>query len=221
MSPWLFIVAALAAAPGPAQQAAPLHAYVADRASRLYVVTHKTGLLSFLGHDHAILPSEWHGDFCLADPIPGNAHASLVVPTRTLVIDSDSARTLAGMGGGPGPDERRQIQHKMLDAQHLDAARFPDVTLELQAIAPPADGRLDVRGTLRLHGVTRSVTFPITVRHDPDGRLVLSGTLRIGQRDYGIKPESVAGVVKVANDVDLHFLLSLRPTGQPCSPSGP
>ncbi len=223
MSPWILTIGALVAAPGGLQvPVAPLHAYVADHeASRLYVVTHRTGLLSFLGHDHAIVPTAWHADLCLADPIPAGAHASLVVRTDSLVIDSDSARTLAGLGHGPGAGERRKIQRTMLDAEHLDAARFPDVVLDLQAEAASEHDRLTVQGTLRLHGVTRRVTVPVTVQHGRDGRLMLSGTLRIGQRDYGVTPASVAGVVKVANDVDLHFLLSVRPTHRPCQTPGP
>jgi hypothetical protein len=200
-------------------QAAPpqLYVYVADhQASQLYVVTHKAGLLSFLGHEHAIVPMAWHADLCLADPIPDGAHATLVVPTDSLVIDSDSARTLAGLGRTPPRDERRQVQDKMLDAKHLDAARFPDVRLDLRAVGALANGKLTVQGTLRLHGVTRSVKLPVGVRHGDAGRLVLSGTLRIGQRDFGIQPEAVAGVVKVANEVDLHILLAVRPTARVC-----
>lgn len=223
MLPWIVGLGALVVPLTGAQHPpAPLHVYLADHdASRLFVVAHKTGLLSFLGHDHAIVPTAWTADLCLADPIPAGAHATLVVQTDSLVIDSDSARAMAGLGGGPGRGERRHLQHTMLDAKHLDAARFPDVRLDLHAAAPPANGQFTVQGSLELHGVTRPVTVPVTIRQRADGSLELSGTLRIGQRDFGIKPASVVGVVKVANDVDLHFLLVVRPTARPCSATAP
>lgn len=77
MSSWIVALGALIASmAGPQPGPAPLHVYRADRqASRLYVVTHKTGLLSFLGHEHAIVPTVWNADLCLADPIPAGAHA--------------------------------------------------------------------------------------------------------------------------------------------------
>jgi hypothetical protein len=46
--------------------------------------------------------------------------------------------------------------------------------------------------------------------------MVLSGVLRIQLRDFGIEPESRVGLVKVSNDVDLHFEISASPTERPC-----
>lgn len=184
--------------------------------SDVWVVTHKAGILSFLGHEHAIVPTDWSATLCLADPVPADGHGSIKLRTASLVIDSDSARGLAGLGGGPGPDDRRDIQGRMLDSLHLDAARYPEVEIVLSAMGPEDDGRVEVRGTVALHGVTKEVTFPLEVRRDGPSGLRLSGNLRIRQRDFGIEPESVHGVVKVSNDVDLHFSLTAVPTEESC-----
>lgn len=195
-----------------------LRVHVVDRdASQLHVAVHGAGLLSFLGHEHAIVPGAWEAELCLADPIPAGASARVTIHTASLVIDSDSARALAGMGGGPGAEAREEIQQKMLDSAHLDAAGFPEIDLDLHA-ARPADGRrVTVGGTITLHGATRSVDFPVDVADGDDGTLILSGTLRIRQRDFGIEPESRAGLVKVSNDVDLHFSMVARATEQTCA----
>ena len=189
--------------------------------SDVYVETHKSGLLSFLGHEHAIVPTEWATDLCLADPVPVGAHGSIRIRTASLLIDSDSARSVAGLGSGPGSDDRRDIQEKMLDAAHLDATRYPEVRIALSAVGPERDDRVDVHGTVALHGVTRDVAFPIQVGRTDDGALQISGDLRLRQRDFGIEPESVHGVVKVSNDVDLHFSLVAVPTGEPCDADPP
>lgn len=219
---WLMAVLEAIAVSAFAPQSAPpdLHRYVVDHdASVLYVFVHRAGLLSFLGHDHAIVPGSWSADLCLADPVPQGASASVVLETGSLVIDSDSARALAGMGGGPGDDDRREIQAKMLDAEHLDAAGFPEIGLELHAVEAGGDDEVTVEGTITLRGVTRDVRLPTVVGHGDAGRLVLTGTLRVRQRDFGIEPESRVGVVKVSNDVDLHFSVAVLPTEETCGPA--
>jgi len=195
-----------------------LHAYVVDPgASEIYVYVHRAGLLSFFGHEHAVIPMEWSVDLCLAEDVPAGAHASLVVQTRSLVIDSDSARALAHMGGGPDEDTRREIRGTMLDAEHLAVEQYPQIRLDLSAAEPASDGRVDVTGEITLKGVTQAVALPVSVRSLDSGRIELSGALRIRQRDFGIEPESRAGLVKVSNDVDLHFKLTAAPTDRACA----
>jgi len=202
-----------------ALQSAPqdLHTYVVDHeASQLYVVVHRAGLLSFLGHEHAIVPREWDADLCLGDPLSAGAHASLVMETASLVIDSDGARTLAGMDGGPSEEDRETIRSRMMDSTNLDATNFPEIRLELRAVEPTGVDHASVEGTIVLRGVTQRFDLPVDVERMDGGRLILIGVLRIHQRDFGIEPESRLGVVKVSNDVDLHFAVSALPTDRPC-----
>ncbi len=195
-----------------------LHAYTVDRAaSHVYIVTHRSGVFSFLGHEHAIVPLSWTPSLCLADPVPAGAHGSVVIDVASLVIDSDSARRVAQLGSGPSASERAQIQRKMLDTAHLDAARYPSVRIQIVAATPAEAGRLAARATVTLHGVTRETQLPVHVESGPAGRLSLTGDLRIRQRDFGIEPETVAGVVKVSNEVDLHFQLVATPTADRCT----
>ncbi len=218
------VCVALASAIGALPRAAQTttHTYVVRRdASSLYVVTHRAGLLSFLGHEHAIVPLDWSARLCLADPVGSGSSGSLAINSASLVVDSDSARALAGLGGGPGADDRRDIQAKMLDADHLDAEAFPEILLELTVMESTDSNPIVAEGTLDLHGTERGVRVPVTVEPAADGTLRLSGTLRIRQRDFGIEPESRAGVVKVSNDVDLHFSISAEATDAPCRPGAP
>lgn len=220
MSALLMLLHTLFALTAPSRSVAPatLQGYEVDRAaSQLYVIVHRAGLFSFLGHEHAIVPRDWSASLCLADPVPEGAHGVLTLRTGTLVIDSDSARSLAHLEGGPGDEDRQDIQRRMLDADHLDVDRYPDVRLDVVANAPQGDGRVPVTGTLTLHGVTRNVDFPVLVQGGLGGPLVLRGTVRIRQRDFGIEPESRAGLVKVANEVDLLFLLLAEPAGSACA----
>jgi hypothetical protein len=219
-APLLALVALPLLGGGGGQRDLRAYRVVAAR-SDVYVETHKSGVLSFLGHEHAIVPTEWSTELCLADPVPVGAHGSIRIRTGSLVIDSDTARGLAGLGSGPGAADRSEIQGKMLDSAHLDAKRYPEVLIVLSAVGPEREGEVDVRGTLALHGVTRDVAFPLQVLRADEGGLRISGDLRIRQRDFGIEPESVHGVVKVSNDVDLHFSVEAVPTVEPCGPDPP
>ena len=178
-------------------------------------------MLSFFGHEHAIVPGEWRAEMCLAEPIPRSAHGKVVIQSRSLVIDSDSARALAGLGGGPGEDDVLEIQRKMLDAEHLDAQAYPEIVLTIDSVASDRESSLVGYGRFTLHGITRDVSVPMRIESPNDGTTRLSGVLRVRQRDFGIEPESTAGLVKVSNDVDLHFLLVAVPTDQPCTDGEP
>ncbi len=199
-------------------QEAPRSYVVDQERSSLFLVTHRAGLLSFFGHEHAIVPGEWRAEMCLAEPILRSAHGKVVIQSRSLVIDSDSARALAGLGGGPGEDDVLEIQGKMLDAEHLDAQAYPEIVLTIDSVASDRErSTLVGYGRFTLHGITRDVTVPMRVESPNDGTTRLSGVLRVRQRDFGIEPESTAGLVKVSNDVDLHFLLVAVPTDRPCA----
>ena len=194
-----------------------LRAYEVDRpASKLFIVTHRSGLLSFLGHEHAIVPGDWDADLCLSEPASNDMRAAFVIRTGSLVIDSDSARALAGLGGGPDADDVLEIQRKLLDADHLDAGRYPEARIETDSVAVGDDHTLVVTARLTLRGITRPVRFRVRFEVLPGNALRLAGTLRIRQRDFGIRPESIARVVNVSNDVDLHVELIARPTLRPC-----
>jgi len=208
--------------PAGARAQAPTQAWVLARdASRIWVVTHRAGLLSFLGHDHALVPGDWSADLCFASPVPAGAHGSIVVRVASLVIDADSARSLAGLGHGPSRSDVADIQGRILDEAHLDSASYPEIRIEAEALEAESGGRLRARGEVTMHGVTRPAEFTMAVEPADAGALRLAGTLTVRQREFGIEPESRAGVVKVADEVDLHFSLVARPVGRPCTAAAP
>ena len=66
----------------------------------------------------------------------------------------------------------------------------------------PARFELDVTGDLTLHGATRPLSSHLVVEVQ-GRRLVARGTATLKQTDFGIEPVSVAGVVKVKNELAL------------------
>jgi hypothetical protein len=203
-------------AAGPAAEVELLEYAVAPDSSVLYVLTRKSGLLSFLGHEHAIVPDEWSASFCLADPIPQGARGRVVIRTASLVIDSEGGRALAGLGRGPGEQDRQEIQRKMLDPDHLAAESYPEIRLDVVALEEEAGGQVGARANVTVRDVTRSVELPVQVEREGSA-LRLAGVAVLRQSDFGIEPDVVARVVKVSDPVELHFTLVATPTGRACA----
>src|SRR5215510_10923363 len=76
-----------------------------DRSS-IVAVTHKAGLLRFLGHEHGILATAWSADVTYDDATPAASAVAIKIPVRALVIDTESARVKADMDKqGPSADD--------------------------------------------------------------------------------------------------------------------
>src|SRR5262245_32167161 len=176
-------------------------------------VTGKGGLLSFLGHRHAVQATEWSADLTFDAEDPARSRLRLLVPVRGLRIDTERAIALAGLTSRPSENTVQELQEKMTGPRFLDAARFPEIVFESQTVARAGEGILRVAGSLRLHGHRRPVTTDVRVTRVDATAYRFTGELPVKQTDYGMKPESVAGVVDVADEVVIRFDVTARPSG--------
>jgi polyisoprenoid-binding protein YceI len=139
-----------------------------------------------------------------------------VINARSLVIDDDWTRRLARLGRGPSQSQRADIQAKMLDADHLNVAEFPEMRFESVSVATDDWRTLQIEGRLSIRGVTQNVAFPASLQVDAAERITFAADIPLKQTAFGIKPESIAGVVKVSDPVDLHIRLVATRTAQAC-----
>jgi len=177
------------------------HPYAIDEAgSRIVVHVGKTGLLGFAGHEHEILATVSHAAL-VVDP----AH----VEASSIDLAFDAGR-LRVVGSGEPAKDLPKIQQAMLGPDCLDVGRFPVirfVSKTLSAGSPSHDGLdVTVRGTLTLHGVSREIAVPIHVELR-DALLSAKGTVALKQTAFNIKPISVAGVVKVKDELQIELQL--------------
>jgi polyisoprenoid-binding protein YceI len=181
--------------------------YVLDPAkSRVLVHVGKSGLFKFAGHEHDVLAPLREGEV-VADP------SALARGSVRLAFD---AKALQVVAEGEPPEDVPKVQESMAGPKVLDAGRFPEVTFQSETISgrEPSPGvyELTVAGPLRLRD--QSVPLRISVRVElRDARLVAEGKGSFRQSAFGITPVSVAGVVKVKDEleVDFHFEGSVRP----------
>lgn len=179
--------------------------------SWVVAVTETAGLAGFLGHRHSILVTDWSADVEWRPEAPAASRATVTVPTASLRIDTERGTALAGLDDRPSPEDVAEIQDKMLSAENLAAAGHPELRLEVTAVEPRGGG-LRASGRLTVRGRTVPVRFPVAVE-ESGGGAVFSGTFTVKQTDFGIEPESIAGLVKVADPVEVRFRIALRPGG--------
>lgn len=66
--------------------------------------------------------------------------------------------------------------------------QFPEVVFTLVALEPAGEGRSTARGQLILHGVTREITFPVSVSvtAGPQKLFSMDGETSLDTRDFGL-----------------------------------
>jgi polyisoprenoid-binding protein YceI len=144
--------------------------------SVLTVHVYKAGLFSSFGHDHEIRAPIQTGTF--------NEEKNTV----QFVID---ARTLRVRDADVSDKDRAEVQATMLGPKVLDSERFREIRFH----------STDVRGDLSLHGQTRPVEAVVERQNN-----VYRGSTQLRQKDFGIRPVSVAGgSVKVKDEVRIEF----------------
>jgi polyisoprenoid-binding protein YceI len=183
-----WIVLALAAPIAAGQQ--PIDA----AGSTVTVYVYKSGLFSAFADDHVIKAPIASGSLAEAAP----AHVELSIHAADLNVTDPALAA----------DRRAEVQAKMISADVLDVARFPDITFASTSVQPNGADRWSVTGRLTLHGQTRAVSFPV-VR----AGAVYRGEVQIKQRDFGIEPIRIAGgTVKVKDEVKVTFEIHPAPT---------
>jgi polyisoprenoid-binding protein YceI len=172
-------------------------------AARSSVVVHvgKAGLLSFAaGHVHDILATKLEGEVVADAENLAGSRVSLIFEAAGLRVDEKKEPS------GDGP----KVQEAMAGPKLLDVARFPTITFASTAVTGRAAGGsaydLEVTGDLALHGATQRIKLPVHVELRDDG-LEAKGKLTLKQTAFGLAPISVAGVVKVKDELTIEFTI--------------
>lgn len=222
-SGWTALLALLAIIGTTEASAQPeLRVYKEDQeASHLFIVTGRGGLLGFLGHDHSILAREWRAELCMNDTVPPGSHGTLIIGTHGLEIDSDSALALAEIGRSPSYDDIAELQEKMLSSEYLAADDHPLIRLEATATQDVGNGDVQAAGAIAVRGITREIEVPLRLQDTSGDTVRLSGTVTVRHTDFGIEPETIFRVVRVADPVILNFVITALPTTERCEAMPP
>jgi polyisoprenoid-binding protein YceI len=171
--------------------------------SRVTIAVDRTGLFGIAGHRHQVVAPAMSGEVIVD---PGD-------PLRASFTVTFEAAALQVTGQGEPPRDVPKVQANMIGPKVLDVGRFPVITFRAVSVTGRASDAgawdLEVNGDLDLHGVTQRVSLPLRVQMSGDS-LSATGATVVRQSDYGIKPLSVAAVVKVKNEVTITYRIVAR-----------
>ena len=90
----------------------------------------------------------------------------------------------------------------------FDAAKYPTIVFESKAIARTAEKAGTITGDLTMHGVTKSVTVPVTAMFYGAGGGRFRGTFTLNRSDWGITGQSKMNTIEDAVEVQFNFSLT-------------
>lgn len=165
---------------------------------RLTINTYVGGMGSKMGHDLVLEAKRWQGTVDLgSSPAESSAEAS---------IDSNSLEVAEATGGLKAltDKDRKEISDNL--QKTLGSDKFPQITFRSTSV----DGALPslvLRGDLTIKGSTNPITVDLIV--DEATEHTVTGTTKLQQTDYGIKPYSKLGALKVKDEVEMTVVLTL------------
>lgn len=181
---------------------------IASAQSKLEIHVYKEGMFKAFGHDHLIVATEISGEAQFDAQKIADSTVRLQIATKSFTV----------VDPGESEKDRRDVQATLEGEKVLDVAKFPEITFTSSGISGAkknAEGwELTISGKLKLHGVEKTVSFPLRVQTE-SAQLRGEGEISILQTDYGITPVKVGGgAVKVKDKLKITFTIVARKTNR-------
>ncbi len=170
--------------------------------SRALIDVGKAGAFSFAGHTHEVEAPLTNG---VVHFDPDNFSKS------DLRLQFNAA-AMKVTGKGESADDVPKVTQTMLGDQVLDVKQFPSITFESTVVSgrgTAAAVDLLITGNLTIRGTTKPVRAAASAKIDGD-TLTATGKFTIKQTEFGIKPISIGGVVKVKDELNITFTIVAR-----------
>jgi polyisoprenoid-binding protein YceI len=179
-------------------------AFVVDAAASSFRISvGKSGLFSFAGHEHQVLATAIEGRIVVNREEAARSSVNLRFETSGLKVE----------GQGEPAEDVPKVQAKLASPEVLNVVQFPEVTFRSTAVearqSPDGSWNLRVTGDVTIKGASRSLVLPLRVQL-AEGVLTATGQTVLKQREFGITPVSVGGVVKVRNELGLDYKIVAR-----------
>lgn len=179
--------------------------------SEVVALVFKTGFASAFAHDHVVRATRFSGSIRGHPGDPASAVVDVTVAAAALAADEPEMRKKHRLPAELRDADRREIESTMLGKTQLDVAAYPEIGFRSVAIEPQANDGFLVTGDFSLHGTTRRIRVPVTVRRSGDA-LRATGAFDVNQSDFGIAPVSLfLGAVRNQDRVRILFDLVATP----------
>jgi polyisoprenoid-binding protein YceI len=167
---------------------------------KLTLNTYVGGMGSKAGHDLVLEATRWNGTV--------NVDADSPSATRIEVtIDPTSFEILQATGGVKSLSDKDRVEIAANSDKTLSTGKHPQISFRSTRVTGMAP-RLTLAGELTISGNTRPVDLEVTVQDAP-GETRFTAKTVVVQSEFGIKPYSKLGVLKVKDPVDIQVELAL------------
>ncbi|MFN2607321.1 MAG: YceI family protein [Acidimicrobiales bacterium] len=166
----------------------------------LTINTYVGGMGAKMGHDLVLEAKRWNGTVNVDSDNP-------VASSVQVTVDASSLEVAQASGGLKPLSEKDKGDIAQNQEKTLQYGKHPQITFQSTAVSGSAP-RLSVQGNLTIVGTTRPVTLDVTVEDGP-GETRLIGKAQLVQTDFGVKPYSKMGALKVKDPVDFQVVVSL------------
>lgn len=167
---------------------------------KLTISTYVGGMGAKMGHDLVLQATRWSGTANLDSANPG---ASSVQVT----VDASSLEVIHATGGVKPLSDKDKGDITQNQAKTLQYGKFPQITFQSTSVTGSAP-KLSVQGNLSIMGNSRPVTLDVSVE-DGGSSTTVTAKAALVQTDFGVKPYSKMGALKVKDSVDFQVVLSL------------
>ena len=170
--------------------------------SKALIDVGKAGAFSFAGHTHEV-----------EAPLTGGmVHFDPDDTSKSNVHLEFNAAAMKVTGKGDPPADVPKVTEAMLGEQVLNVKQYPSITFDSTAVSGRGSSSaldLQITGNLTIRGTTKPVRAATSVKIEGE-TLTATGKFAIKQTDFGIKPISVGGVVKVKDELAMTFTIVAR-----------
>jgi len=154
--------------------------------------------LSGLGHNPVVGIRDFSGVARWDPAVPQQASLRLSIRAASLTVENDTS------------DKDRREMERAMQREVLESASYPEIVFESSAASMNGNGRIQIDGSLTLHGVTRPQRVPAQLSVTGD-ILRAFGEFSVRQTDYRIKLASVAGgALKLKDELKFTFDIVAR-----------
>ncbi|MGH9189477.1 MAG: YceI family protein [Acidimicrobiales bacterium] len=167
---------------------------------QLTISTYVGGMGAKMGHDLVLKATKWRGT---VDLDPGNPSATTVEVT----VDPRSLEVLQATGGLKALSDKDKGEIASNSDKTLNTSKYPEVTFKSTGVTGNAPN-LKLNGNLTISGQTRPVSLDVTVQ-EAAGETRFTAKTVIVQTEFGFKPYSKMGALKVKDPVDFEIQLAL------------
>ena len=167
---------------------------------KLTVNTYVGGMGAKMGHDLVLEATKWSGTVNLDADNPAATNIQVTVDPRALEI-------LQATGGVKALSDKDRQEIASNSDKTLNTSKHPAITFASTGVTGAAPN-LKLSGNLTISGQTSPVTLDVTVQDGP-GETRLTGRTGLAHSNFGIKPYSKLGALKIKDEVEIEIQLTL------------